>query len=190
MKRTDLKPGTDYLLNRSNDWDAWGYAPRSSRVRVLTVQALVSTQPGYGYGRTSDKTVLITAHDGAVYPVAGVREKRQYDTLTDVLVMHLNDDGTPVVQRDGTPSIRLVPLRQIRATWAEGSAKLAQIAKAKQEAEIITLNREAANRARVQAVVRALSDRGIAHAVPDYEAKAGKVRLSLAQIEALLGITV
>jgi hypothetical protein len=156
----------------------------------------VSTDTRYTFGRTSDKTALITAHDGAVYPVAGVREKRQYDTLTDVLVMHLNDDGTPVVKGDGTPSIRLVPLRQIRATWAEGSEKLAQIAKGRAEMKQNREQREAERLAQFNAILPAMeaaliaADVRRAHLDLHRIKASGTVVLTLAEVAALLGITV
>lgn len=191
MKRADLKPGTDYLVSSENDWDAYGgYHRPPTRVRVLTMQELVDTTPQYGYMRGGPlPTLKVTAHDGTVYDVPSVRERRQYDRVTDVLVLPLEDDGSPRTRHGGKPAApRLVPVRQVRATWDEGFAKVQHNAALKAKHAKDTSDREAAREAQFQAMLPALESALAGQqfvAAHDVKRK-GTLTLTLDQVQALL----
>lgn len=138
MKRADLTVGADYLAHRANDWDTSSWGGPGEKVTVLDT--------GFwdigSYGRTGSKvTNEVVLIDGrtATLPSSYRRQKNGHS-------------GRYVVVRTQSGKVGLREVRELRAPWEEGVARIEARDRANAEAAARRQVAQAEERRRLDAL--------------------------------------
>lgn len=167
MKREEMVVGRQYLVCGSADWSTYGRAVK----RVMVVDL--------GHWRTSYSRV----HEGGeLFFLHGRKiqtEARPVDTLGGVLVVDLDDRGTPIGGNSGALRARVITPMSIKIGWREGARYIA--ANRKEERKRAEARQEA--RAEAEERVAQLPFQDASLVVPVTQKLT--VRVPLAELEAL-----
>ena len=134
MKRADIKAGTTYFVDRSQDWVQWSYG-EYQKVEVLDT-GIWDLFRGFGYRDPWDHTLP----DGSMVTLPGSFVQRKPSR-----------GAMPVLGRRANGDLLLVKPNQVKATWDEAVAAIDDRRAKKEASRKITEANKKADTARWQA---------------------------------------